>query len=70
MNYDLSELNTIGFELLESYINGNQSYVRGELNKLTPLQVVYVMGLMFDENATEAQKLVNHCARIIDQGEN
>lgn len=70
MNYDLSELNDIGFELLESYINGNRSYVRGELDKLTPLQVVYIMGLMFDENETEAQKLVNYCARIIDQGEN
>jgi len=66
MNYDLSQLNEIGFELLESYINGNQSYVRGELNKLTPLQVVYVMGLMFDENATEAQKLVKYCSHFVN----
>jgi len=66
MNYDLSQLNEIGFELLESYINGNQSYVRGELNKLTPLQVVYIMGLMFDENATEAHKLVKHCAHFVN----
>jgi len=66
MTLDLSELNEIGFELLESYINGNQSYVRGELNKLTPLQVVYVMGLMFDEKATEAQKLVKHCSHFVN----
>ena len=66
MTLDLLQLNEIGSELLESYINGNQSHVIGELNKLEPLQVVYIMGLMFDESATEAHKLVKYCARIIE----
>ena len=66
MTLDLSQLNEIGFELLESYINGNQSYVRGELNKLTPLQVAYIMGLMFVENEAGAQSLAEHCSHFVN----
>ena len=66
MNYDLSELNEIGFSILENYINGNHSIVRAKLSELEPLQVVYIMGLMYDENATEAHKLVKHCAHFIN----